>query len=82
MGLGTIKIDSNLFLQALAFPPGTKIRACLGLSPSGAIELIVEHDALPERPANGEITTQLSPIITLVNADTLPKNFYQFDWNL
>jgi len=75
-----VKVSTHLILDALAFPEGSEIEACLGeRAPLGEIELIISHDDLPDVP-EGNPLPSLLPTFTLVG--DLPAKFIEFDWNL
>lgn len=80
MKIARVFVATDLIMAVLAFPEGATVKACLGeRAPLGEIELIVEHDDLPEVPAGGEVPT-LKPRITILNSEQRPSQFYAFDW--
>lgn len=77
MKVARIVVSTKLILDALAFPDGAEVKACIGeRAPLGEIELFIEHDALPHVPQGHEIPRR-DPVIT---AENLPGTFYTFDW--
>lgn len=77
MRVARIVINTRLLLDALAFPDGAKVKACIGeRAPLGEIELFVEHEYLPDVP-DGQPIPRRDPII---KAEYLPATFYTFDW--
>lgn len=77
MKVARIVVSTKLILDALAFPDGAEVKACIGeRAPLGEIELFIEHDALPD-VAKGHEIPQRVPVIT---AEHLPATFFTFDW--
>ena len=80
MKAASVLISTELIMGALAFPEGATVKACLGeRAPLGYIELVVEHDDLPEVPEGGEVPA-LKPCINILNIEQRPSHFYAFDW--
>lgn len=77
MKVARICISTQLILDALAFPKGAQVKACIGeRAPLGEIELFVEHDALPDVASGHEIPQR----VPVIHAEELPVTFFTFDW--
>lgn len=80
MKIARVFVATDLIMAVLAFPEGATVKACLGeRAPLGEIELIVEHDDLPDVPDGHEIPIR-KPILTLLDADKKRPEFISFDW--
>ncbi len=78
MKVARIVVSTEIILDALAFPKGAKVKACMGeRAPLGEIELFVEHDDLPD-VAQGHEIPQRVPTITTTGEP--PAAFFAFDW--
>ena len=68
MRAARIRLGTQIVMDDLGFPQGTKVKACFGERVSlGQIELIVEHDDLPDIP-QGQVIPEYVPVWVL-NAD-------------
>ena len=73
-------VSTDLLLEALAFPEGSRVLACIGERASlGEIELFVEHDDLPDVPKGMPIPIRV-PQISVSDADKRPSDFFKFEW--
>lgn len=78
MRIARVRVSMQLFLDALAFPEGARVRACVGERAGlGDIDLFIEHDDLPEVPEGQEIPLRV-PVIT--TEEPPPSDFFTFDW--
>jgi hypothetical protein len=74
--MARVRITTDLILQALHFPAGARVLACYGERAAypGDIELVVEHDELPEVAEGGEAPL-MKPVITIYyEGDAIPAN--------
>lgn len=78
--IAIVRVSAELFLSALAFPEGTRIKGyrCEG-GHRVTIELVMVHPDLPEVPY-GENPPVIAPIIKQVGMR--PDEWLSFDWNL
>ncbi len=78
MKVARIRISTQLILDALAFPKGAKVKACIGERAAlGDIDLFIEHGDLPKVPDGQQIPLRV-PVITAKVPP--PSEFFAFDW--
>lgn len=80
MKLGVVRVSTNLILEALCFPIGTEIRACIGeRAPMGEIEFVIRYDGLRDLEPGAAIP-HIRTTVTKLNADQPPSQFYIVDF--